>query len=165
MVGATAPEFPPLHAGTAPGSVEDLAPGRYTVFFRNDGWPEERMEVALEAGETLPVTCVFPRGVANITSTPDGAEIFLGPRSLGCAPLSVDLPLGKNELTARYSNRPNRALTVMVENGATVALDFQMLAPSHSTSKRRVKRPESTLKKIGHTFKHVFSPKPQPTRK
>jgi hypothetical protein len=53
----------------------------------------------------------------------------------------------------------------MVENGATVALDFQMLPPSHSTSKRRVKRPESPLKKIGHTLKHVFSPKPQPTRK
>lgn len=165
IAGTTAPTTSPLHAGTAPDSVDDLPPGRYTVFFRIEGWPEERTEVALEERTTLPVTCVFPHGSASITSTPEGAEIFLGPRSLGHSPLTVDLPLGKQELTARYPERPERTRTVMIESGAPETLDFQMRTASHAASKRKAKPPESTLGKIGHTLKNVFSRKTPPNGK
>ncbi len=159
IAGTTPPGISPLHAGAVPGFIDDLSPGRYTVFFHNDGWPEERMEIALEEGEILPLTCVFPHAGATITSTPDGAEIFLGPRSLGHAPLTVDLPLGKQELTGRFPDRSERTLTVMVESGAPVTLDFQMRAESHSSSKSKTKPPESTFDKIGRTLKSIFSGK------
>jgi len=163
--GAPAPEIPPLRTGTVPDSIDELPPGRYTVFFRNDGWPEERMEVSLAEGETLPVNFAFPHGGVNITSTPAGAEIFLGSRSLGRAPLTIDLPVGKHELIGRYPNRPEKKQAVVVENGAGVTIDFQMRAPSHASSKRKPKQPESPLKKFGNSLKRAFSSEPAPKRK
>jgi hypothetical protein len=160
-----APETPPLRTGTVPGSIDELPPGRYTVFFRNDGWPEERMEISLAEGETLPVNFAFPHGAVNITSTPAGAEIFLGSRSLGRAPLTVDLPVGKHELSGRYSKRSEKKQTVVVENGSNVTIDFQMRTPSHSSSKRKTKPPESPMKKFGNSLKRVFSNEPPPKHK
>jgi len=165
VAGRSAPGSSPLQAGAAPDSVEDLQPGRYTLFFQNEGWPEGRTEVSLEAGETLPVAYTFPHGSAHITSAPDGAEIFLGPRSLGHAPLTIDLPLGKQQLTARYRDRPERTQTVTVAHGTPATVAFQMRAQSHSSSKRKAKPPESAFGKIGQSLKNVFSRKTPPNRK
>lgn len=164
IAGEAAPESAPLRAGAAPESIGDLAPGRYTLFFQNEGWPQERTEVSLGAGETLPVEYIFPHGSANITSTPDGAEIFLGPRSLGHAPLTVDLPLGKQELTARHPDRPERSQMVTIESGAPVTVAFQLRAQACS-SRAKSRAPESTFEKIGRSLKNFFSPKRPPERK
>ena len=165
VVGQTPPGTVPLHAGVAPDAVEDLPPGRYTLFFQNDGWPEERTEISLEAGETLPVAYVFAHGSVSVTSTPDGAEIFLGARALGTTPLTVDLPLGKQQLTARYPDRAERMLEVNVDNDTPAAVAFQLHPASDGVAKRKAKPPESTLGKIGQTLKNVFTRKPPPRKK
>ena len=157
VTGTAPPESPPLQVGAAPDSL-DLPPGRYTVFFRNEGWPDERAEISLDAGENLPVAYVFPHGSATITSKPDGAEIFHGPRSLGRAPLTVDLPLGKQQLFARYQDRPERSQTVTVESDAPIVVAFQMSTPANS--RRKPKHPPSAFDKIGQSLKNVFSRKP-----
>ncbi len=165
VAGITTPSTPPLHEGAAPESVNDLPPGRYTVFFRNAGWPEERTEITLAEGETLPVAFVFPYGSASITSTPDGAEIFLGPRSLGHAPLTAELPLGTQQLSARYPDRPERSQTVTVDADAPVTVVFEMNTASQLASKSKPKPEKSTLSKIGQSLKNVFSRKPAPGSK
>lgn len=164
VAGKVPPVAPPLREGMAPDSVEDLPPGRYTLVFRNDGWPEERTEISVEPGETLPVDYTFPHGSANITSKPEGAEIFLGARSLGHAPLTVDLPPGKQELVAKHPDRHDKSQTVTIENNATVALTFQLRAQS-SASSRHKKAPDSTMDKIGRTMKKFFGPAPTPKKK
>ncbi len=164
VAGNIVPATSPLHAGTAPESIDDLAPGHYTLFFHNEGWPEESTEVSLEAGESLPVAYIFPHGSANLTSTPDGAEIFLGARSLGYAPLTVDLPLGKQQLAARLPGYPERTQSVTIQDETPAAIAFQMRASS-ADKKRKAKRPESALDKLGQSLKNVFSRKPAPAKK
>ncbi len=160
IAGKAAPAAQALRSGTAPASVEDLPPGHYTLFFHNEGWPDDRTEVSLDPGETLPVEYTFPHGSANITSAPEGAEIFLGNHSLGKTPLTIDLPLGKQPLTARYPDRPDRTQTVAIDHNTPVTVAFQMREQTHSKSHAKAKPPESTLGKIGQSLKNVFARKP-----
>ena len=162
IAGQTVLDAPPLRVATAPEVTDELAPGRYTLFFRNDGWPEGRTEVLLTAGETLPVDYSFAYGSATITSTPAGAEIFFGTRSLGYAPLTADLPLGKQELRAQLPNRPERSQTVTIEPENTAAVDFEFRAPTRSRTKSA---PPSAVEKFKHTMKDFFTRKPAPKRK
>jgi hypothetical protein len=155
-----------VRSGVAPDSISDLAPGRYTIVFSNEGWPEERREVSLDAGETVPVDYAFPRGSLSVTSTPDGAEVFLEARSLGRAPFSVDLPPGKQQLTARYPDRPERTQTVTIENGGSANASFRMSAVEGRASARvKAKKPESFFDKVGRTLKNAFTSKPSTSPK
>jgi serine/threonine protein kinase len=156
IVGKPAPGSTPLHSGFAPDAVEDLPPGRYTLFFHCEGWPDDRAEIAVTSGENVPVNYTFPHGTALVTSTPDGAEIFFGKESLGQAPASVDLPLGKQKLIARFRDGTERSQTVMVSNGQNpVKVAFQLKSASHSSRTKATPTP-SALDKIGQSFKKVF---------
>lgn len=177
MEGTSVPAAAPVSSGSAPQAVEGLLPGRYTLFFQTEGWPDGRMEVALGAGEVLPVDYTFPQGSAAITSVPSAGEIFLGTLSLGRTPLTTKLPLGKQVLTARSPGRPERRQTVVVKAGAPTKVAFQIptqsqskspakRTPSRSRSRAKRKPPESTLEKFRQTLKDIFSPrKPPPLRK
>jgi|GEM_PF-2611308 len=163
VVSKTAPATAPLRTGAAPESVEDLPPGRYTIFLHNQGWTDVRAEIALRAGETLPVEYNFPHGSVTITSVPDGAEIFAGEISLGHTPLTIDLPLGKQELVARHPDFPKKSETVTIASETPAKVVFQMQARSRSSGKP--KEPESAWAKFGNSLKKVFSSKPPPQKK
>jgi hypothetical protein len=163
VAGKTAPATVPLRSGAAPESVANLPPGRYTIFFHNQGWPDDRAEIAVQPGETIPVEYTFPHGSATITSTPDGAEIFAGENSLGHTPMTVELPLGKQELIARHSDFPKKTQTVTIESETPAKVAFQLRARRSSSAKP--KEPESAWGKIGSSLKKVFSGKPPPKKK
>ncbi len=163
VAGKSLPDTAPVRTGTAPDSVADLPPGRYTLIFHNEGWPDDRAEVSVIAGESVPVDYTFPHGSASVTSTPDGAEVFLGTRSLGKTPLTVDLPLGKQKLVAKLSDMSDRSQVVTIDSATPATASFQMRERSHSRSKA-TPTPASALNKIGQSLKHVFSGKePTPT--
>jgi serine/threonine protein kinase len=155
VASKTAPATAPLRSGAAPESVADLPPGRYTIFLHNQGWTDVRAEIALRAGETLPVEYTFPHGSVMITSVPDGAEIFAGEISLGHTPLTIDLPLGKQELVARHPDFPKKTETVTIESETPAKVAFQLRVRSHSSSGK----PKSTWEKFENTLKKVFSSK------
>ena len=155
VAGNTASAPMPLRSGAAPESVADIPPGRYTIILRNQGWPNVRAEITLQPGETLPVEYTFPHGSAAITSTPDGAEIFLGEISLGHTPLTVDLPLGKQELVARHPDFPKKTETVTIESETPARVAFQLRARSHSSPGK----PKSAWEKFEDSLKKVFSSK------
>ncbi|MGI8431935.1 MAG: protein kinase domain-containing protein [Chthoniobacterales bacterium] len=158
-------ETAPLREGTAPDSVTDLPPGDYTVVFQQDGWPEEKSGISLPPGGTLPVDHTYPHGSATITSKPDGAEIFLGARSLGHAPLTIELPLGKQTLTAQLDDFPKRsaAVAIRAESPANLAFQFRSTTGRSSRHKAKPTPTPSGLDKIGNTLKKFFGPKPAPT--
>ena len=162
IAGQTVLDAPPLRVVTPPEVAEGLAPGRYTLFFRNEGWPEARTEILLTAGETLPVDYTFAYGSATITSVPDDAEIFFGARSLGHAPLTVDLPIGKQQLRAELPGRSDRSQTIAIEAEATTPVAFEFRAPSRSRTRSA---PPSAFEKFRRTVKNFFAPKPPPKRK
>lgn len=153
VAAKTAPATAPLRSGAAPESVADLPPGRYTIFLHNQGWTDVRAEVALQPGETLPVEYTFPHGSVTITSIPDGAEIFSGEISLGHTPLTIDLPLGKQELVARHPDFPKKTETVTIESETPARVAFQLRARSHSSPGK----PKSAWEKFEDSLKKVFS--------
>lgn len=163
IAGKTAPASAPLRTGTAPESIADIPSGRYTVFFHNDGWPDDRAEISLRPDETLPVEYTFPHGSAIITSTPDGVEIFMGERSLGHTPLTVALPLGKQQLIARHPDYPKRTKTVTIDNGQPVNVAFQLRSSGRSSAKPTP--PPTALDKIGNSLKKVFGGKSEKKKK
>jgi hypothetical protein len=166
IASKTAPAAEPMRSGTSPGSIEDLPPGRYTFFFHNEGYPDDRAEVSVSAGETVPVDYTFPHGTATITSAPNNAEIFLGTRSLGNTPLTVDLPLGKLKLVARLPDMPERSQTVAIGPSPAATVNFEM--KGHHSNRVKPKPTPSALDKLGQSLKHVFSPKqpsPAPRKK
>jgi len=166
IAGKTAPGAAPMRTGETPGSA-DLPPGRYTLFFHSDGWPEDRAEISVTAGESVPVDYTFPHGSAIVTSTPDGAEIFFGTHSFGNAPVTVDLPLGKQKLTARLPDFPDRTTTVTIGSETPAKVAFAMRV-ERSRSRAKPTPTPSALDKIGQSLKHVFGPKeptPAPKKK
>jgi serine/threonine protein kinase len=162
VASKTAPTTAPLRSGAAPDSVVDLPPGQYTIFFHNQGWPDDRAEIAVQPGETLPVEYTFPHGSVTVTSIPDGAEIFAGENSLGHTPMTVDLPLGKQELIARHPDFPKKSETVTIESETPAKVVFQLHARSHSS---KPKEPQSAWGKFGNSLKKVFSNKTPPKKK
>ncbi|MBV9618010.1 MAG: serine/threonine protein kinase, partial [Verrucomicrobia bacterium] len=164
VIAGKPPTTAPFRSGTAPDSVVDLPPGRYTLFFHHDGWPDDRTEVSLSAGESIPLDYTFPHGSATITSSPDGAEIFFGKRSLGIAPLTVDLPLGKHTLNARLPNMSDRTEIVSIDANAHATVKFQLRAATRSSSRAKpTPTPPSALDKVGQSFKHLFGGGKDPT--
>jgi serine/threonine protein kinase len=162
VASKTAPATAPLRSGAAPELVADLPPGPYTVFFHNQGWPDDCAEIAVQPGETLPVEYTFPHGSVTITSIPDGAEIFAGENSLGHTPMTVDLPLGKQELIARHPDFPKKSETVTIESETPAKVVFQLHAHRHSS---KPKEPQSAWGKLGNSLKKVFSSKTPPKKK
>jgi serine/threonine protein kinase len=163
IAGKTPPTSAPFRSGTAPDSVVDLPPGRYTLFFHHDGWPDDRAEVSVNAGESVPVDYTFPHGSATIISSPDGAEIFLGKRSLGIAPLTVDLPLGKHTLNARMPNMSERTEVVTIAAAVPATVKFQLRSQTRSSRPKSTPTPPSALNKVGQSLKHIFGGGQDPT--
>ena len=165
IAGNTAPGATPLRTGSVPNAVENLPPGRYTLFFHHEGWPDDRAEITVNAGENVPVDYTFPHGSATITSVPDGAEIFFGSHSLGQTPLTVDLPLGKQKLVARYPELSDKSQTVTIATSAEAKVTFQMKSQSSHSSRSRATPTPNAMDKIGQSFKHLFGGKTPPARK
>jgi len=162
----TAPASEPLRTGTAPGTAEELHGGNYTIFFHKDGWPDSRTEVQLQAGEVRPVEYAFFHGEVTITSGPNGAEILCGTVSLGFTPLTVALPAGKQVLTARLKNYPDRIQNVTIDENATSTIEFQMRT-RRRIAKSKPTPPPPLIERVGGTLKHFFggNPTPPPRRK
>jgi hypothetical protein len=162
----TAPASAPLRTGTAPGTAEALHGGNYTIFFHKDGWPDSRTEVQLQAGEVRPVEYAFFHGEITITSVPNGAEILCGMVSLGFTPLTVALPAGKQVLTARLKNYPDRIQNVTVDENATSTIEFQMHV-RRRIAKAKPTPPPPLIERVGGSLKHFFggNPTPPPRRK
>ncbi|MEP6821659.1 MAG: hypothetical protein ABI946_04840 [Chthoniobacterales bacterium] len=159
------PATPPLRVGVTPVELRDLPPAEYTIFFQYLDWPVELTGITLTAGEVFPVDFIFPYGCAEITSDPDGAQIFHGDRWLGKTPLTVALPLGPQQLIARVSDRPEKKQTVTIEQLSDTEVAFEIPTESTRSPRRKSTPPPSVLERLGRTMKKVFTPKPAPRRK
>ena len=112
----------------APGRpFANLAPGRYLITGKRDGWPEARVEATVRVGQTTEATLNFPGGSLRLDSVPTGANVRLGANVLGKTPLVVpQLPAGECALAFEYASWPPVTQKVTVvekqETAATVRL-------------------------------------------
>lgn len=96
----------------------------------HSGPPSAQPPAAPEPVTPAPPPSAPILGRLTIRSRPEGAEIFDGARSLGTAPLSVELPLGEYELRARFSRWPEqrRHVSVRAETAReTQEIEFEFL--------------------------------------
>ena len=92
--------------GVTPQSIPDLPTGKYSIGVRRGDW-EMRDNVEVQRGETANKSFAFVSTVANITSEPSGAEIFVDGKSRGYTPLRLDLTARSHELMAHLDGWPN----------------------------------------------------------
>ena len=156
-----APDGTPVRNGQTPAAIFDLPAGDYVVTFQRPGWTDFTSPLRLEPQKPVSLGHDFPEGSVSVTSEPGGAEIFLGAKSLGVAPLTAALPPGASELTAQMPGMPARKHTVIVTEGEESALAFNMKSGGTSASAhhhRRVpKQQPSALAKLGDSIKTFFS--------
>ncbi|MDQ2868595.1 MAG: protein kinase [Verrucomicrobiota bacterium] len=157
MAGTTTPDIPPLRSGTTPDVINDLPQAPYTILFQAAGWPDSDTEISPQAGEQLIVNYTFPHGTVLLASAPAGAEIFWGETSLGVTPLSIDLPLGPQELTARASSFSEKLQTIIVEENKTVRFSFRLARTRKHSSRPKPTPAPSALDKVGNSLKRLFS--------
>jgi len=98
---------PSPHNGTADGAAEQtmaaLAPGKYTLTARSEGYREITREVSVEATRTTEAAVHFKSGSLRVDSLPAGATVKFGHTVLGQTPLVVpQLPPGELSFTLEY---------------------------------------------------------------
>jgi serine/threonine protein kinase len=107
--------------GVTPQSIVDLPTGKYSIVARRGDW-EMRESVEVQRGETTSKSFAFVSGITNITSEPNGAEVFVDGKSRGRTPLRLDLPARSHELVAHLDGWPDEQQKIDVngqrENGA-----------------------------------------------
>jgi hypothetical protein len=150
-----------IQTGQTPATLFNLPIGDYTLTFKRPGWPDYTAPVSLRAKAPVSIDHDFPEGSVAVTSDPVGAQIFHGANLLGVAPVSVTLPPGAAELTAKLAGMPSRSQLVTVADGEESTLAFNLKSGGSSTSAhhhRHAKQPPaSTLTRFGNSLKSFFA--------
>ena len=92
--------------GVTPQSIADLPTGKYSIIARRGDW-EMRDDVEVQRGETTSKSFAFVSAITNITSEPNGAEVFVDGKSSGRTPLRLDLPARGHDLVAHLDGWPD----------------------------------------------------------
>ena len=83
-----------IFIGKTPVTAQFLPPGQYKVSLKKDGYLERTRRITIENQETREIeeTLSPPSGTASlqITSTPKGARVYIGPRYAGKTPLNLE---------------------------------------------------------------------------
>lgn len=120
-----------IQTGTTPAMLEKLDAGEYQVLMAVEGWPEYSEFIRIEHNRNSSVSAVFAEGGLNVTSDPNGAEIWLKspekePKQVGTTPSILSgLPVGKHQLELRYKDWSPIRRTVEVEEGLTQEMKFE----------------------------------------
>ena len=102
-----------IRRGPLPATLAGVPTGTYAVAAHRGG-RTVRQSVDVDREKPASATMVFALGHVRVASDPSGAEIFIGGSSQGRAPLALELPVGQQELRARYGNWPESAQTINV---------------------------------------------------
>jgi hypothetical protein len=113
----------PVRRGALPATLADLPTGNYEVVAHRGG-RTVRESVTVEAERGASLTLAFTSGRLPVASDPPGASIFLDGVSEGTAPLTLDLPAGSYEVSARYRNWPESRQAVTVQRGENPPVAF-----------------------------------------
>ncbi|MDA7920843.1 PEGA domain-containing protein [Verrucomicrobiales bacterium] len=119
-----------IEVGKTPARIEKLDPGEYQILMAVEGWPEYSKMVRIENNRNASVSAVFAKGGLNVTSDPNGAELWIqsgdgNARKAGSTPMSMpDLPVGKHTIELRNADWEPIRRTVEVRDGVTQDLEF-----------------------------------------
>ena len=109
--------------GHIPGSLTNLPTGSYEVIVHRAG---RTVHQTVDVGREQPasVTLAFSTGRVSVSSDPVGAEIIVDGTSLGQAPITLELPTGPHDFTARYRNWPEARQSLTIGRNTNSPLEF-----------------------------------------
>ena len=100
--------------GVTPQAIGDLPTGKYSIVARRGDW-EMRDDIEVQPGETTSKSFAFVSAITNITSEPNGAEVFVNGKLRGRTPLRLDLPARAHELVAHLDGWPDEQQKIDVD--------------------------------------------------
>lgn len=107
--------------GTTPIEL-DVQPGSYRLFARIEGYKDWTFSVTVDEGEdiTLPThTFELPDGSLAITSTPAGAAVIVGGKTVATTPAQIDLRPGTHTIHVARDGYAEATLTTAIQSGIT----------------------------------------------
>lgn len=103
--------------GQTPADRADVPVGPASIKIVRPGWPEFAQEVVVRRDEPAETAAAFPPGRLQVTSTPSGAEVWVGEKRLGETPLSETLPPGNYSVRVALRGHVAAAKTVTIAAG------------------------------------------------
>ena len=100
--------------GVTPAKLANLPTGKYEVTARRGDW-ELRDTIEIKRGETARKIFAFLNATLNVTSEPNGGEIYVDGALQGKTPLRIELPGRLHELIARFDGWPDERQTIDVK--------------------------------------------------
>jgi serine/threonine protein kinase len=102
-----------LREGVTPQTVTNVPTGKYSIVAHHGDW-ELRSEIDVQRGATANKSFAFASALTNITSEPNGAEIFVDGQSRGRTPLRLELPARSHKLVAHLDGWPDQPQNIDV---------------------------------------------------
>lgn len=119
------------YAGKTPLEKADVASGRHSISITKEGF--EKINKALNLKKDSVSKYAFElkkidkKGLLSVTSTPEGASVYLGVTYLGETPLKdVVVPLGQNRIRIEKEAHIDHYSGVEIEQGKTFTLNAKL---------------------------------------
>jgi hypothetical protein len=107
--------------GRTPLLIPLLPPGESRLSLEYPFWPAVAVKATITADVESTATVRLPHGKLIVESSPAGATVLLGGRTLGQTPLTVEqIPAGPKKLTLQGKDFPPLELSVTVEDRGEV---------------------------------------------
>ncbi len=123
--------------GTTP-IKKDIAPGKYTLKLEKEGFVTrtERITIDADFKQTfaLQALAVAPSGAATleITTLPEGAEVFIGEESLGFTPFIKEMEAGAYTLVLKHPGYLDKTEEITLLAGETYPKEFILEAEAEA---------------------------------
>ena len=119
------------YRGRTPLALE-LRPGMHDVELRLEGYEPYRARVQVRAGQTTRLSprlvAVVRTGTLEVTSTPDGAEVYVDGAYRGRTRLLMELDAGMHDVEVRMDGYTSYRARVRVDPGATTRVYARLTA-------------------------------------
>lgn len=128
--------------GATPLTVSNLTAGAHRVLLTRAGYENYTENVQIRAGETAIINATLERirqapqvGNLTITSSPDGASVYIGGRNYGTTPATLQLTPAKYTVELRKDGYTTTTRSVSVYNGRTATISATMYRPQQPADK------------------------------
>lgn len=124
-----------VYVGEAPLTI-DTAPGRKDIMVKATGYKTTTAQELVQPGQVaqVQVDLLLVAGTLEVTSNPQGADVFVNHELKGTTPASIVLPPGEYEVRVEKEGYYSRKTTLRVVQDTSTPLHFNLVEQSSGIS-------------------------------
>ena len=124
-----------VYVGEAPLTI-DTAPGRKDIMVKATGYKTTTAQALVQPGQVaqVQVDLLLVAGTLEVTSNPQGADVFVNHELKGTTPASIVLPPGEYEVRVEKEGYYSRKTTLRVVQDTSTPLHFNLVEQSSGIS-------------------------------